>query len=221
MASVRFWISSGLSPVTQAVANAREPYAREHRSGRDTIRRCPCLRPLLSPRPPPPRAALPWLRRIKPRRAADRPSPSSLRGRATPTHSFVAATTAKTSGRAQAPRLWALAMRMRWRPQHHAATTCTPAARGAVAQPSLPLAGPPTSPSIRRPPRLMELRVVLEGRAPVSFLGIRTFDAWLTAWASWINRHRCSLLAEFVILLHTPASMFDEMGKGMYSFAYC
>lgn len=85
MASVRFWISSGLSPVTQAVANAREPYAREHRSGRDTNRRCPCLRPLLSPRPPPPRAALPWLRRIKPRRAADRPSPSSLRGRATPT----------------------------------------------------------------------------------------------------------------------------------------
>jgi len=45
--------------------------------------------------------------------------------------------------------------------RHHAATTSTPAARGAVAQPSLPLAGRPMSPSIRRPPHLMELWVVL------------------------------------------------------------
>ncbi|KAG0514210.1 hypothetical protein BDA96_10G170900 [Sorghum bicolor] len=53
--------------------------------------------------------------------------------------------------------------------RHHAATTSTPAARGAVAQPSLPLAGRPMSPSIRRPPHLMELWVVLGCLARSSF----------------------------------------------------
>lgn len=128
----------------------------------------PAVRPLLSPLPPPPRTALPRPRCTKPRRAklettAPPPTPRS-RGDCLPT-------------RLSQPRLW------RWAAKHR------PHSYGCWRPPTCHR---PLTLLIRRPLRLMELRVVLWRPRAGTFSGHKNL---------WFNPHRrFLLLEEFVIL---------------------